>query len=81
MSGRKAQQQPATLWDYRRMKALVDVLAISSGYFELREGLNHLLKSWGLPIILHEPIDQTVQRLAKYVQTEGRNNYEEQKVD
>lgn len=45
----KSKQQPATAYDYRRVKALVDVLAIED--FKRRfDAINHLAHQWGIDL-------------------------------
>lgn len=47
-AGRPRDQQPAMAWDYRRVKALVDVLALDER--AARKGLKQLCKDWGIPM-------------------------------
>lgn len=76
--GRKPNQEVATLWDYRRGKLLLDVLAMDSNVIERWNAIKQLCENWGVPIVMHElghaPTEMgTIQALAKHCLEHGRN--------
>jgi hypothetical protein len=76
--GRPANQQPATLWDYRRAKHLLDVLATA----ETTEAFYELCEQWGVECVWEDmsPLNcekvnvwATLRKLAQYVLEHGRD--------
>lgn len=55
---RKPKQQPATAYDYRRVKALVDVLALPNRV-DRRKAIYHLCQQWQVSPIYVGMMDST----------------------
>jgi hypothetical protein len=68
---RKPNIQPATIYDYRRCKALCDVLAIDHAIKRFT-GLRTLAEGWGVPILNHESQMKLASRLAQHALEHGR---------
>lgn len=78
MSGRPPSKEPAKLYDYRRMKALVDVIAeFKPDSTELAEALEALCAGWGVQPIWDKDgnlnTTKTIHVLARYTQKHGKN--------
>lgn len=76
--GRPANQQPATIYDYRRMKTLVDVLTMPD--YKMLPILEMLLMQWvgmgSVEVRELTPLEM-VQVLALHCTEHGRKQYEE----
>jgi hypothetical protein len=66
---RKPSNQPATIYDYRRCKALCDVLAAPRGK-RRTDGLRNIAKSWGIDY--EASLHDVIQKLAQHALQHGR---------
>ena len=70
MAGRPAAQRPKTAYDYRRVKTLVDVLAIPDAVSR-NKGLLALADGWGVDPVT--PWSAFVCELAQHAQQHAHN--------
>ena len=76
--GRPANQEPATIYDYRRMKTLVDTLAVyGNDNNKLEQALVYLALAWEVEVVYwgHDrriDLVSIINDLAKHVLEHGR---------
>jgi hypothetical protein len=73
---RKRNNQPATAYDLRRVKALVDVLAIEDDWERLR-GLFVLAQNWETNCPAEWDTEEVIHALAKAAQAHAREQMSE----
>jgi hypothetical protein len=82
MDKRLKNSEPALLWDYRRAKTLLDVLALPYG--EREDAIHFLAVSWETPIYYAHGkmlIDETIHHLAKHCLQSGKDNVAERQAE
>lgn len=88
---RTKNSHPSDLYDYRRAKLLLDVLALDNedARGHLVTNLEVLCKNWEIfPVYYNNPagfrlmdIPRTLQRLAQHCQEHGREEYQARKIE